>query len=485
VTAARRLIGRHLALSGFAAFALIAGVARVGSYNAPLVGDVGQFLYVGHIVAHGGTPYLDAVYSKGPLTALLFAVIEPLAGTSTALVRLSVVPFAAATALALAAYVAHHAGRAAGALAGLAYAAFSALQALEGSAGKTEEYGVAPIFGALWLATRTGRWAAPGAGALLACAILINPSFAIGAPAVALQLWVTARPGDRPRTFVAASAGLVAPIALACAWLLAAGALDDMLVQLGGQIADAVRVEHVPTASAPAVGTALLSTHLRLPPELLWIPGLVGLALALREPRFRPAAAVLGLVLAATIVRVKAPLYSFDYQYYPAVPALCGTLALGLFSVFARHPLRRAALAAAVLAPALWVLAVEPEIDLLRVPARARSGLGASAYPVGEFVRAHTRPSQRIIVAGGRAEVYWVARRWAPTRYFDAFSRNSDPSYPVKRRRDLRRRPPAAIVLMSTEPLRGERDLKPLIRSGRYALSYSRSGNRVWLRRPG
>jgi hypothetical protein len=38
---------------------------------------------------------------------------------------------------------------------------------------------------------------------------------------------------------------------------------------------------------------------------------------------------------------------------------------------------------------------------------------------------------------------------------------------------------------MSTEPLRGERDLKPLIRSGRYALGYSRSGNRVWLRRPG
>jgi hypothetical protein len=257
-----------------------------------------------------------------------------------------------------------------------------------------------------------------------------------------------------------------------------------MLIQVGGQLADALRPEHTPTANVPPVVPALLSAHsLRMPPELLWIPGLVGCLLAMRERRLRDGAMVLGLVIAATLVRVKAPLYSFDYQYYPAVPALCGAIVLGLASVFARHPTRRAVLAVAVLAPLLWSLAVHPQIDLLRMDARARNPLGAAVYPVAAFVRMQTTPSQRIIVAGGRAEVYWVARRRAPTRYFDAFSRDSDPSYPVKRRRDLRHRPPAAVVIMSTERLRTERDLKPLIRSGRYVEAYSRAGSHVWLRR--
>ncbi|MEA2309249.1 MAG: hypothetical protein QOI65_1535 [Thermoleophilaceae bacterium] len=479
---ARQLLGRHVALSGFVAFALVAGISRVGNYNAPLIGDVTQFLYVGDIVAHGGTPYLDAAYSKGPLTALLFAAIEPLAGTSTALVRLSVVPFAAAAALALAGYVAHYAGRAAGALAGVGFAVLSGLQRLDGAEGKSEQYGVAPLYGALWLATRTGRWAAPGAGALVGCAVLINPAFVLGVPPVALQLWLSATGAVRRRKLFLAGAGLLAPVALACAWLAAAGALDDMLIQVGGQVADAVRSEHVPTAAAPIAADLFSTRVLGLPPMVLWLPGLAGCALALRDRTLRPGALVLGLVMVATAVRVKAPIYSIDYQFYPAVPALCGAIALGLASLSGLSPRRRALLAAAVLAPALWTLVVHPQIDLLGREPVDRVPQGREVYAVGNFVRRHTTPSQRIIVAGGRAEVYWVARRRAPTRFFDAFGRNGDPHYPVERRRDLRRRPPAAVVIMSTERLT-ERDVQPLIRSRRYVEAYSRGGDHVWLRR--
>jgi hypothetical protein len=216
---------------------------------------------------------------------------------------------------------------------------------------------------------------------------------------------------------------------------------------------------------------------------VLWLPGLAGCALALRDRTLRPPALVLGLVMVATAVRVKAPTYSIDYQFYPAVPALCGAIALGLASLSVLSARRRALLAAAVLAPALWTLVVHPQIDLLGREPVDRVPQGREVYAVGNFVRRHTTPSQRIIVAGGRAEVYWVARRRAPTRFFDAFGRNGDPHYPVERRRDLRRRPPAAVVIMSTERLRAERDLKPLIRSGRYVEAYSRAGSHVWLRR--
>ena len=108
-----------MALAGFAAFALVSGVVRLADYAKPLSSD-------------------------------------------------SVVPFAALAALALAGYVAHHAGRAAGLVAGLGCAALSGLEAFEGAEVKTEQYGIAPVFGALWLATRSGSAATAGAGALTA-----------------------------------------------------------------------------------------------------------------------------------------------------------------------------------------------------------------------------------------------------------------------------------------------------------------------------
>jgi hypothetical protein len=127
---------------------------------------------------------------------------------------------------------------------------------------------------------------------------------------------------------------------------------------------------------------------------------------------------------------------------------------------------------------------VHPQIDLLGRAPLDRLPQGREVHAVGTFVRTHTTPAQRIVVAGGRAEVYWYARRRAPTRIFDAFARNADPHYPVERRRDLSRHPPAAVVIMSSERLSSEPDLEPLIRSGRYVAAYDRAGSHVWLRKP-
>jgi hypothetical protein len=487
----------RLAAGGFVAFGLVAALVRIGNYAAPLVGDAAQYLYVGHVVAHGGTPYLDAAYNKGPLTALLFAGVGQLAGHSVVLVHLCVVPFAAATALALAGYIAHHAGRGAGAFAGLTFAVFSALQRLDGAEGRTEQYGVAPVFGALWLATRRGGRAAAGAGALLGCAVLINPALGLAAPAVALQLWLTAREGREAReaqaaelsrrraagALAAAAGGALVPVALACIWLAAAGGLHDMLVQVGGQVTDSVGPAGVTIGGAAPLALGRLPLDADLPPVLLWALGVVGCALALSRPRLRGAVAVLGLVMVATLVRVKAPIYAFDYQYYPAVPAICGAIALGLAALPVLRPLQRAAIALVVLAPALWTLAVHPQLDLLgrdpvdREP-RAREIRGLAA-----FVRGHTRPTDRIFVVGGHDEVYWVARRRAPTRFFDAFGVNGAPRYRVERRHDLLRHPPAAIVTVLPEHAETDRSVIPLIRTRRYFVAYVLAGDEVWLRR--
>jgi hypothetical protein len=486
----------RLAAGGFVAFGLVAALVRIGNYAAPLVSDSGQYLYVGHVVAHGGTPYLDAAYNKGPLTALLFAGVDQLAGHSVVLVHLLVVPFAAATALALAGYVAHYAGRTAGVFAGLTFAVFSALQRLDGAEGRTEQYGVAPAFGALWLATRRGGWAAAGAGALLACAVLINPALGLVAPAVALQLWLTAREGREAEAagarrrragsaLAAAAGGALVPVALACIWLAAAGGLRDMIIQVGGQVGDAFGLTDITIGGAAPLALGRLPFDADLPPVLLWALGIAGSALALRRPGLRAPAAVRGLVMVATLVRVKAPIYAGDYQYYPAVPAICGAIALGFAALPAMRPGYRAALTAVVLAPAVWTLAVHPQLDLLGREPVDRQPRGREIRGLARFLRAHTRPAGRIFVVGGHDDVYWLARRRAPTRFFDAFGINGAPAYPAQQRRDLLRHPPAAIVTVSPERAWKEKSVIPLLRTRRYHVAYVLARDVVWLRRGG
>jgi hypothetical protein len=472
--AIRELVGRHVAIAGFAALAVVAAAARVANFPAPLVGDAAQFLYVGETVAHGGTPYVDAAYSKGPLTALLFALIDPVAGASSTVVRLTVVPFAAAAGLALAGYVAHYAGRAVGALAGLTYAAFSAAQILEGAEAKTEQYGVAPVFGALWVATRRGIRGAAAAGALVACAMLINPALGIAIPVVALELWLGAPASERARRFGAAVAGAAVPALLACAWLGLAGALDDAVAQIGGQISDSLRPGH------RVAVLDVTSDRLSVPMPELWILATVGCVLALRERRLRRPVLALALVMGAVLVRVKIASYEFNYQYYAALPAMCGAMALGAGSLWPGRRAARATEVAVVLAVPLWARVVHPQLDLLGKDPAARDPYGAAVYPVAAFLRSHTRSTDRIIVEGGRAEVYWVAQRRAPTRFFDVFGLNGDDAYPAERRRDLARHPPAAVVVMNTDRL--SPDLRKLVVSRRYFQAYARRGSFVWVR---
>jgi hypothetical protein len=191
----------------------------------------------------------------------------------------------------------------------------------------------------------------------------------------------------------------------------------------------------------------------------------------------------MALLMVAVLLRVKLATYEFDYQYYPAVAAMCGALALGASAVWPRGGRERVAAALALAAP-FWVLAVQPQVDLLGKTPLARNPYGAPTYPVAAFVRAHTAPDDRIVVEGGRAEVYWRARRRAPDRFFDASGTAGSSSYPAERARDMRRNPPAAIVVMSTDRLGEDGLLARLVGSGRYREAFSRGGNRVWLRQP-
>jgi 4-amino-4-deoxy-L-arabinose transferase-like glycosyltransferase len=513
------------------AVAVLAGLAaltRVSSWRKPLATDSGQYLYIGDLILHGGTPYVDAVNNKGPMTYLLFAVIRLGAGTSMTVVRLCLLAFAVIAAVALGAYVARLATREAGVLAAIAFALFAGLPAMQGDDPNTEQFGIAFIVGAWWLATHAGRWWAFGAGASVAAAVAMNPAFAVALPFVAFELW-RARGGDpslaRLRRLGLGVLGGVAVVAPILLWLLARGALDDMWDQVvdyatrvsdgsfsrGGVPPSEPVVEQAPPSGdgggageGPVGGGGGDGKEVfgppgridewrygtwALPERGLWVVGVAGLLLACTERRLRRAALPMLAWVVACWARVKGATYEFPHHYYPVVPGLAAGLALGvarLWTLIPRRALVRYAVAVVVFGVPLWLWVGDPEREALDYPAGLRWGSQyesfSLAYPVAEFVREHTRPDEKILVVGTDPEVYWLADRRANTPYFDAFRVNRSPEAAALRSNDVVFDPPAAIVAMP-DAEDADPAFPALLNLGQYPPAFELRGARVWLRK--
>jgi hypothetical protein len=494
---------------------LLAGLAaltRASSWRKPLATDTGQYLYIGGLILDGGTPYTDAVNNKGPLNYVLFAAIRLGAGTSMTAVRLALLAFAVLAALALGAYVAQHVDRATGALAAIAFALFAGLPALQGDDPNTEQFGIAFVLGSWWLASIAGRrrggrrdaLAPLAAGASAAAAVAINPTFVLGLPIVAFELWRTegAPPGgaaaalaegarSRVRRLALAVAGGLAVVAPLAVWLLARGAWDDMwhhVVEYAFDRADgSVTDGGVPSSGAAGAEDSGRGTF-AVPGRGFWLLGIAGLLAACTDARLRRVALPLLAWVVLCWARVKAATYEFPHHYYPAVPALAAGPALGaarLWPLVAR-PAARYAIAAAVLLVPLWQWVAVPERESLGVPARERWGEEfqsfALAYPIAAFVRENTKPDDRILVVATDPEVYWLADRRASTPYFDVFPLLHENRLVGARANDVVTDPPAAIVAMP-----GAEDADPffvdLLDLGDFPPAYEVDGARVWLRK--
>ena len=484
-----RLALRHPALAGLAVFTAIVAVARLATLRAPIANDTGQYLYVGQVLLDGGTPYVDAANNKGPLTYVLFALLGLVGGAHPVFYRVVLIVFAGLAALAVAGYAAHYGGRAAGVLAGVTLALLSGTAALQGDDPNTEQFGVAPMAGAWYLATRGTARTAAAAGALASAAVLMNIAFAVVLPFVAWELWRAAPAGRRARPLLIAVAAGVAVALPFAVWLLAAGALDDFAAQVLG------RAGRAATGSGSALSGSGLEagegavrlTGVRFLLDVraggLWVAGLLGCAIAARDARARPGAVAAALWIVVAWLRVKLPSYELPHQSYPALPAIAVGLALGVAALWQPATGRRVALAALVLVLAAWPNVVSPQWEAAWDPPWERPAQSyplAEQYPVARFVGAHTAPSDRIIVSGSWSQLYWLADRRAPTRFFDHEVSNLDAGDAAARRRDLFAHPPRAIVQLPPEPL--EPDLEALLRRTPYRLAYDSRGARVWLR---
>jgi hypothetical protein len=442
-------------------------------------------LYGGDVILHGGTPYVDAALNKGPLTYVLFAALRPVVGRSEVAVRLSLLAFAILAALAITQYLRRAADSRTALVGGLAFAMFSGLAAFEGADPNLEQYAILPMALALWMASGRSATTAALTGALTAAVGLLSPDLLIPlGPAVMITLWPRHPPRLGP--YAAAVAGAAVLLTGVGAWLLAAGALPDLLNQVPG------------TSGAPAGQHWLAPSHLLDVPALgLWLVALLGAGVALTRPGLRRPAAVALLWILLVWARVKVGDHltndpEYPQHYYAALLGIALALALGLAATWqlahegrALRPrvLRRRWLyeLLVILALALAYVAI-PERDALRVPVALRNldYPWGDAYPLAAYVDRHTAPSARIYVTGSQPEVYWLADRFSPTRFFDIYPVFAHPAYEAERMRALRLHPPAAIVAM---PGYGpEPDLAQLMRRLRYRRVFASAAGEVWQR---
>ena len=477
---------RHPSLVSVLVFGTIAAVTRPATWNTPLFEDPAQNLYVGQAIFDGGLPYVDAANNKGPLTYVLYGLLGVLFGTSNVLLKFTVVIVTAVAATLVAGYVARYAGRAVGLLAGLIFALFSSAGDLVGYEPMTEVFGMGPMAGAWYLASRGGSRSAAGAGVCAAFATLMNPAFGIVIPIAGLELWRRGREnGTVGWLFGWAVAGGLWLTAVVFLWLGLSGAFDDMLTQVLGHITGNVDSVSPPsTAQGFSPGeTSDLYRYVTTPAGGLWLAAAVGAVLAWRNPRLRPLAVPSLLWLALTILRVKVADYELLHQFFLALPGISVGLAAGIAALWGPALRSRLALVAIVLAAPAMAYVAGAQWRALQLPASERFGVAspyALAEPVADFIRENTAPEDRIFVAGSNAQVYWLADRRAPTRFFDSFPVVQEAKYKRERDRALRSTPPAAIVIMPNTP--PDDVLRKLILDRRYELAFEERGARVFLR---
>jgi hypothetical protein len=426
-----RSIGPRLAAVGLIVLVAIFAMIRLHLLDLPLERDEGEYAYTGQLILHGIAPYKLAYNMKWPGTYAAYALIMAVFGQTIAGIRIGMLLVTSATAVLLYFLTARLFGRAAGVVAAATQLLLSiTIAALAPFGHATHFVALCAVAGYLLLTPREGESLTPlriaGGGALIAlAAVMKQPGMFFGLFAALLMLDPKRGTGARPlrdTSLLAGGAAIV--LGLMAAILAMAGVFGRFkfwTIDYARQYVSEVTIaQGLRNAKLPLSGIYHYTA-------LLCLFALLGLVLLFLEPSLRahwkPVIALFGAGALATTPG----LYFREHYFivlFPAMAMFNGIAVAGVSRLMSRHGWSFAnAVPLAVFFAAFvyslsqqWPLLVQMEpMNLSRIVYGANPF--AEAIEVGNYLREHTAPNDRIAVIGSEPEIYFYAGRKSATGY--------------------------------------------------------------------
>lgn len=407
-----------------------AAIVRVRLLQIPLERDEGEYAYAGQLLLHGVPPYREAFNMKLPGVYAAYGLIMALFGQTIGGIHLGFLLCNAATILLVFLLGRRLFGATAGAVAAAAYALLSVSPGVYGTQAHATHFVVLPVLGACLLLLRAldrdprpVPWLNGGlfaSGVLFGTGIVMKQHAAIFALfGVVYLAWMARR--DRKLLLVSAGpailAGIALPLAVTGLAIAGAGVFSSFwfwTITYGrAYVSESSLSTGIDTFNS-------VFPHVVGANFLIWLFAGLGALLAWWHKADRPAALFATTLLLASFLAV-CPGFYFREHYFvlmlPAVALLAGAAVSSLDRVIGR--VLPAGLFAAIL---LFSIFQQSDFLYRDTPLQASRRMYSinpfpEAIPVGDYLRAHTRPGERIAVFGSEPEIYFYADRPTATGY--------------------------------------------------------------------
>jgi hypothetical protein len=398
-------------------------IVRLRLMSLPLERDEGEYAYCGQLLLGGVPPYAAAYTMKMPGACASYAVVMAVAGQSATGIRLGLLLVNFATAALVFLLGRRLVDEATGAVASAVYALASISVGVMGFAAHATHFvALFAVSGmVLLLKGIAENRLSPliGAGAALGCAVVMKQhGIVFPAFGAAWLAWTGFRStSSRAATWgrLAAFAGGVAlPIAATFAALAAAGVFGTFWFW------NVVYAREYATNVSWAQGMDRLREQLGLMRSLTGLAALtaLGVACVIWDDRARRYLPFLGGLLVFSTLAVVPGLY-FRHHYFIQLLPACALLAAVAVTTAARR-FNRVAAAALFAVAAAWLVAFEHTYQFRMTPLEfCRTVYGTNPFPeavdVAAYVKANTRPDERIAVLGSEPEIYFYSGRRGAT----------------------------------------------------------------------
>jgi hypothetical protein len=413
---------------------LAAAIVRLRLADLPLERDEGEYAYAGQLLLEGVPPYSLAFNMKFPGIYAAYAVILALFGQTAGGIHIGLTLVCAATTVLVFLLARRLMDSTAGFVAAATYALLALSPMMLALAGHATHFVVLAAVGGLLLLLRgieSGRrltflWS----GLCLGVAILMKQPGAVfvvlaGLYLVWTELWSSPRQWKRLGVRVGlVAAGTLAPLVLTGLALWWAGVFGRFWFWTF------VYASQYGTIMTLSQGMQNLEEGITVigPTWGLWVLAGIGLVAPLWDRKLRPYAFLLAGLAVLSFVGTSAGLYYRNHYFilmFPAVAVLAGAAVSSVRRRLAAagQPMAVTMVPMGVFAAVFAYAVVQQHVELLdETPGELiRSLYAQNPFPesiqIGDYIRKHTSPEDRIAVIGSEPQIYFYAHRRSATGY--------------------------------------------------------------------